>query len=194
MGRNPTAEALVRSRKEPQAFAHVYEKHAERLIAFIARRVYDADTAVEILAEVFAKAYFKRKSFKGTTDGEATSWLYSIALHAMSDYFRRSRVEKRATARLGLQLPPPSVEDQQRIIDLAGLEELRSEVLSELAHLPSEQQLAVRLRVIEELPYEQVAHQLGISQDAARARVARGLRALAQALDQYRRPLKEGLI
>jgi RNA polymerase sigma-70 factor (ECF subfamily) len=44
----------------------------------------------------------------------------------------------------------------------------------------------VRLRVVDELPYPDVAARLGISEQAARARVSRALRALAGALDDLR--------
>ena len=55
------------------------------------------------------------------------------------------------------------------------------------------QREALPLRVVDELPYTDVADSLGISQQAARARVARGLKTLAAALD--RQPsLKEGML
>lgn len=44
---------------------------------------------------------------------------------------------------------------------------------------------AVQLRVVDELDYEVVAQRLSISQPAARARVSRGLSALAQTLDTH---------
>jgi DNA-directed RNA polymerase specialized sigma24 family protein len=42
----------------------------------------------------------------------------------------------------------------------------------------------VRLRVVDELDYPTVADRLGISEQAARARVSRGLRVLASAVDE----------
>ena len=43
----------------------------------------------------------------------------------------------------------------------------------------------MRLRVVDELGYPAIATRLGISEQAARARVSRGLRALAGALDHH---------
>jgi DNA-directed RNA polymerase specialized sigma24 family protein len=40
----------------------------------------------------------------------------------------------------------------------------------------------LRLRVLEEQSYEQMAEQLGINEQAVRARVSRGMRALAERL------------
>jgi RNA polymerase sigma factor (sigma-70 family) len=56
-------------------------------------------------------------------------------------------------------------------------------VLAALETLAPEQREALRLRVVMELGYPAVAARLGISQQAARARVSRGLRALALSLD-----------
>ena len=44
---------------------------------------------------------------------------------------------------------------------------------------------ALRLRVVQELPYEVVAQRLAVSEQTARKRVSRGLQKLADGLDQF---------
>jgi RNA polymerase sigma-70 factor, ECF subfamily len=61
---------------------------------------------------------------------------------------------------------------------------MRGEVTAQLARLPPEQRDALRMRFVDELGYPEVARRLQVSEDAARARVSRGLRRLAAALDQ----------
>jgi RNA polymerase sigma-70 factor (ECF subfamily) len=85
--------------------------------------------------------------------------------------------------RAGVQAPALAPEELVRIEELAALGELRAAVAGALAALGAEQRDAVRLRVVEELDYAAVAGRLGISEQAARARVSRGLRSLATALD-----------
>jgi RNA polymerase sigma-70 factor (ECF subfamily) len=51
-----------------------------------------------------------------------------------------------------------------------------------LEELPGDQREAIRLRVVDERPYDEVAAVLGINEATARARVSRGLRALAASL------------
>jgi RNA polymerase sigma-70 factor (ECF subfamily) len=97
-----------------------------------------------------------------------------------------------ALLRLGLQAPRFDDEEEARLRDLAEPDDLRAVVRLELDRLSAGQREALQLRVVDELPYTDVADSLGISQQAARARVARGLKALAAALD--RQPsLKEGM-
>ena len=80
-------------------------------------------------------------------------------------------------------MPSLEPDDLVRVVELAGLDELRGAVARELGALPEEHREALRLRVVEELPYDDVARQLAITEPAARARVSRGLRAIGRALD-----------
>lgn len=88
--------------------------------------------------------------------------------------------------RLGIRLPSLHEDDVAAIEERAGLAELRAALGVELARLSREQRDALQLRVVEERPYAEVALALGVSEPAARARVSRGLRALASALEPYR--------
>jgi RNA polymerase sigma-70 factor (ECF subfamily) len=109
--------------------------------------------------------------------------LFTIARRQLSRYRRRGRVEQRALLKLGIASPSLDAADVAEIHAAADLSELREALRAELASLTSEQRDALQLRVVEELPYVVVARRLGISETNARARVSRGLRALARALD-----------
>ena len=52
-----------------------------------------------------------------------------------------------------------------------------------IASLPAEHRLALRLRVVEERSYAEVAAALSVDEQAARARVSRALRGLARDLE-----------
>lgn len=184
MGSERPAEALRRSVREPEAFAGFYTEHAHPLLSYFARRVLDPELALDLTAESFAQAYLARARFRGSTDSEAAGWLYGIARRQLALYFRKKKVERRALLRLGIQVPILDEEQEVRLVELAELDELRAALRPELERLSSAQRAALRLRVVEELPYPEVAKRLGISEHAARARVARGLKALAAALDR----------
>jgi RNA polymerase sigma-70 factor (ECF subfamily) len=83
-------------------------------------------------------------------------------------------------------LEPPAItsDEIERIEQLAGVEELRVAVAQALATLGADQREALRLRVVDELDYPVVARRLGVSEPTARARVSRGLRRLAAALEE----------
>jgi RNA polymerase sigma-70 factor (ECF subfamily) len=164
-------------------FAAFYAEHAERVLIFLARRCLDPEVAVDLMAETFAQAYAGRRRFRGTTDAEASAWVFAIARHQLSGYFKRGRAERKAVARLGIEVPPVEPEDLTRIEELAGLGTLRGAVSEQFGRLSTDQRDAMRLRLIDELPYPDVARELDVSEQTARARVSRGLRRLAAALE-----------
>ena len=177
------ASSLMRARSEPSAFTDVYRTQARALLVFFVRRTFDVEAARDLTAETFAQAFEHRRRFRGSTDAEAVGWLYAIARHQLSRYVRRGVVERKAVGRLGIRVPAIEAEDYERIVELAGLGELRDRVAAAFAGLSDGQRDALRLRVIDERPYPEVAAALGVSEQTARARVSRALRGLADALE-----------
>ena len=165
------------------AFDEFYRAHATRILRFFARQTMDSEAAVDLTAETFALAFEHRDRLRAESERQAVGWLYGIAEHQLSRFKRRAATERRALDRLGIQAPRPDDEDYRRIEELAGLDELRSAVASGVDSLPAEQRVAVQLRLVEELPYQEVAARLDISEQAARARVSRALRSIAARLD-----------
>ena len=86
----------------------------------------------------------------------------------------RGRLERTACARLGLPVEAATEPDGSW---LDGLDEALDE-------LPAGQLEAIRLRVVGELAYDDVARELGTSTEAARVRVHRGLQTLRLRLRQ----------
>jgi RNA polymerase sigma factor (sigma-70 family) len=165
------------------AFDAFYRAHATRILRFFARETMDPEAAVDLTAETFALAFEHRDRLRAESERQALSWVYGIAEHQLSRFRRRAATERRALDRLGVEAPRPDEEDYRRIEEAAGLDELRSAVASGVDSLSADQRVAVQLRLVEELPYQEVAARLDISEQAARARVSRALRALAAQLD-----------
>jgi RNA polymerase sigma factor (sigma-70 family) len=95
-----------------------------------------------------------------------------------------NHAEARALERLGIQRPQLNgLElELERLEEIAGNAELRRRVALHLSDLSHEQQEALRLRILEEHSYEEMAEHLGINEQAVRARVSRGVRTLAERL------------
>ena len=106
--------------------------------------------------------------------------MYGIARNLLRRFVERERVESRARERLGIDVRP--FDEFEQAEERATAAQLRPELAVALASLPAGQRDAVELRVIEELPYVQVARRLGCSELAARLRVTRGPSTLARVL------------
>jgi RNA polymerase sigma factor (sigma-70 family) len=180
---NGLSASLRDAAQVPSAFSGVYEAKAQQLLTFFLRRTFEIEVARDLTAETFAQAFEHRKRFRGRTDAEAEAWLYGIARHQLSRYARKGIVQRKAVERLGIEVPAVSYDDHERLVELAGLADLRKSVADAFSALPPDQREALRLRVVDEHAYRDVAATLGVSEETARARVSRALRRIADLID-----------
>jgi RNA polymerase sigma-70 factor, ECF subfamily len=171
--------ALARSAEDADAFRDFYLANVQRLVVFFTRRTLNAEVALDLTGETFATALQRRRQFRGASDAEAEGWLFAIARSQLARYWRRGIAERRALEQVGLDPPCVALSELERIEELAGLPELRGRVREAIAGIHPQQAYAVLQRVVEERGYDDLAAELGVSQDVVRARVSRGLRALA---------------
>lgn len=179
---------MARSALDADRLSAAYERDARRLLVWFARRTYDAQVAVDLVGETYARAFEQRSRFRADpADADAVgAWVFGIARNVLRESLRRGRAERRALRRVGVEPPLLDPVEHARVEELADLGSLRAALAATLEGLSPDQRDAVRLRVVDELDYPVVAARLGISEDAARARVSRGLRALAETLDRLR--------
>ena len=171
------AELLVAARTDPTAFRELYERYAPRVHGFHLARACDPHAAHDLTAETFAQAWLARRRFRDEAGGSAGPWLFAIARHVLSASVRRRRIERSACEKLGLLLPREPEVVQPTEAWLEGLDEA-------LAGLTQGEHDAIRLRVLGDLEYDEVARELRTTQAAARVRVHRGLTKLRNRLTQ----------
>lgn len=163
--------------------ARLYGRFGDDVLMFLLRRTADPDLALDLWSETFAQAIVSRRRYRGTTPEEEAGWLYGIARNQLRHFYRRGQARQRAMDRLGLERPTLAPEVEAELLRRAGLDDVRRELAKAVAALTEDLRSAVLLRVVDELPYPDVAARLAISEQAARARVSRGLRQLADVLD-----------
>lgn len=156
-------------------FEQLYAEHAEGLLAFLVYRTGDRALAEDVLADTFERVLKARRGFDRRR-GSAKTWIYSIALNRLRDLLRRADVERRALERS--QPPPPSSSGD---LDSIGT---RTDVMTALGVLSSEEREAVALRYGADLTIPEMAKATGEPLTTVEGRVYRGLRKLRHALGE----------
>ena len=172
------SDAELLGAADPDAFVELYDRYLPRILAWARRRV--GEHAADLTAEVFARAWLQRKRFHDRSGGSAAPWLYGIAANVLRDSLRRQRVESAARRKLGLPEAIASDDDLEAVEERLSLPEAALRAASEL---PAGERELLRLRVVEERPYREIAEHLGCSEQAARLRVSRALRRLHATLE-----------
>ena len=166
-----TDEALLLS-GAPEDFGCFYDRYVRSLLAYFQRRTRDPEVAADLTAETFAAALAARGRFQARAV-PASVWLFAIAHHKLTDYFRRGSAEDRMHRKLGVERVPVGAEDADMIRMLG--EEVAFQLVGDL---PTDQRDAVRAHVLEDRDYGDIARENVTSEATVRKRVSRGLSAL----------------
>jgi RNA polymerase sigma-70 factor, ECF subfamily len=139
------------AQRNPSEFAALYERHFERVYAFVVRRVRDRDVAEDVTADVFHKAlsHLGRFEWRGAPFG---AWLIRIAANSVADRSRRGAREVADADRLAAEASIDAEAD--RFEDHATLfryvDELppiqRAVIVERFAHERSIRDVAARLQ------------------------------------------------
>lgn len=179
------AELLEGAGDDPAAFGELHDRHAETIYRWALRAGLSQADALDLVGELFARAWVGRKRFRDPGDGSAAPWLFGIARNLAASHRRSGRIEARARKRLRLpcaEEPDPSEGVAERVDAVARREEL----VRAFQDLPEHQRHAIRLRVVEELAYPDIALQLECSEPTARKWVSLGLRFLRARMETAR--------
>lgn len=150
------------------------------LLAFIARRVSDPDTAEDILQDIMLRIH--QHSSERVRPESITAWLYGVTRNAIIDHYRRASVRRERPAGTYLDFheaeePPDADPDQQRR-ELAGC------LTPLLARLPAIYRDALQLTDVEGLTQVEAAARVGLSVSGMKTRVQRGRHQLKSLLEQ----------
>jgi RNA polymerase sigma-70 factor (ECF subfamily) len=158
-----------------QAFAAAYDAHAKRIYDYLYYRLRHRETAEDLAAVTFTKAWQHFADFD-ERKGTVQSWLYRIARNCLIDHWRKQR-------------PTVDVEDFWDLLpgtdDVNANAEARerlAEVDAFLASLPARQRDIVVLRVWDGLTHAEVAEVVGLSEAAAKMSFSRTIRQLRDKL------------
>lgn len=138
----------------------------------------DREVAFDIAQETFARVLEQGHRVRVPVDGSAWPWLWVVARNLLRDAQRRALVDATARRRLGIGTAAYDEEAVDELIARVDSDELSEALSRALEELPTEQRRAVLGRVTHGLGYDALAEGTGMSEEAVRARVSRGLRAL----------------
>lgn len=169
-------QLLEATRTDPEAFGEFFDRYYDDVLAYFCARVRSPHAAADLCAETLAAALDGVDRFDAER-GTARQWMFGIARHKLSRFWRDERVSREARDRLGIREIPV---DGDTVAAFARIEADadRDRLFRALDALPGDQADAVRLRVIEELDYDEIGRRLGCRVGAARVRVHRGLKRL----------------
>ena len=171
-GQATDADLITRSRREPAAFATVFDRHYDAVHRLLWSRI--GDRAEDLTAEVFRIAFQQRERYDPAY-ASARPWLFGIANRLIKQEYRQWARGDDLAARAGADPTyGPEASPEQRLSELAP----SSPVADALMRLPARDREPLLLHVWGELRYDEVAHALDVPVGTVRSRIHRARQAL----------------
>jgi RNA polymerase sigma-70 factor (ECF subfamily) len=174
-------------RGDKRAFDLLVSKYQQRIVKLVSRYVKDHSDALDVAQEAFIKAYRALPNFRG--DSAFYTWLYRIAINTAKNYLvtmsRRPVEADLGSAEDG----KPDIENIQTDVDtpesLLLTEEIKRTVADAIEALPEDLKIAITLRELEGLTYEEIAAAMSCPIGTVRSRIFRA----REAIDKRLQPL-----
>lgn len=172
---------------DKSAFDLLVKRYQHKVIGLIGRYVQDQAEALDVAQETFIKAYRALDSFRG--ESAFYTWLYRIATNTAKNYLvTRSRRPPGTDIDIDDVLQAES-ESELREIETPEnnlyRDELFSVMASTLEALPEELRVALTLRELEGMSYEEIAEVMDCPIGTVRSRIFRA----RDAIDKELKPL-----
>ncbi|MFC8866607.1 RNA polymerase sigma factor [Streptomyces sp. NPDC057148] len=176
------ASVIARSRDEPEAFAALFDRHADAVHRYAARRL-GGEVADDLVAETFTTAFQQRHRYDPAraAGADARPWLFGIATNLVSRHRRAEARRFKAMARV----PAPADHDEplaDRAADRVVARAVRRELAAALAALPAQHRDVLLLVAWGDLGYGETAQALGVPVGTVRSRLHRARSKLREAL------------
>lgn len=172
---------IERSWETPDAFAAIFDRYADDIHRYIARRL-GSDTADDLMAETFVIAFQRRRRYD-LAHAHARPWLYGIATNLIGRHRREEARRLRALSRMAAL--PPARQDggpEAAVTEKLGAGETHGTVAGALAELPARYRDVLLVVAWGELDYEEAAQALGVPVGTVRSRLHRARARLRRAL------------
>jgi RNA polymerase sigma-70 factor (ECF subfamily) len=169
-----------------EAFRLLFETYKDRVFSIAAYSFGGDETAAnDVSQQVFLKLMTSIGQFRG--DSAFTTWLYRLVVNACIDEQRRRRRflpfgDSTAMSRSGERRPQEKQHEKR---------ELSESVQAAIKQLKPKLRMAILLKYVEDLSYEEIAAVLGCSKGTVASRLNRGHRMLARKLAHLRQEVAE---
>lgn len=163
--------ALAAPEGDFRAFEQLVQLYRKRIRASCLHLTRDANNADDLTQEVFVKAFFALRDFEGRSSFR--HWLFRISVNHCLSHLKSQ--QRRGTINLG-----DEAEDSAGCLGVPALAEKallateeRERVQDILHSMPETLSVALVMREMEELSYEEIATALGIGLSAVKMRIRR---------------------
>lgn len=170
------SELIVLAKKNPKAFAPLYEKYYLKIFNFVFKRVQNEPVSADIVSTVFLKSMLNLSKYEDR-GFPFSSWLFRIAINECNQYFRSQ-----------VKTIEVSINDDQ-LANLATEIQCESKtfkiklIIEAMNLLTFDQSNLIEMRFFENRRFKEIGEILGCSEDNAKVKVYRTIKKMKKIIN-----------
>lgn len=177
-------EIILASRRRPELFEVIFERHYQAVFRFSMGRV-GVDDAPDVAADTFVRAFDRRDRFR--TDREsALPWLFGIAANVARERRRKSARRLNMVQRSAMLVAGEDWRFEAEAAERVDAMAQRADLSSALSTLTEDEYQVLMLLAIADFSYTDISDHLGIPIGTVRSRIHRARRKMRELMERER--------
>jgi RNA polymerase sigma-70 factor (ECF subfamily) len=172
-----------------KAFETVLMRHKNKIYNYIFAKIRDRALSQDIFQDTFIKVVKTLKKGNYNEEGKFLPWAMRIAHNLMIDHFRKANkvrmISESSSKTDDFNIFSVLKLEEENIEDVITREELESQMVDLIEHLPNAQRDILKMRIFQEMSFKDIAEKEGVSINTALGRMRYALINMRKLIEKH---------
>jgi RNA polymerase sigma-70 factor (ECF subfamily) len=172
-----------------KAFETLLMRHKNKIYNYIFAKIRDRALSQDIFQDTFIKVVKTLKKGNYNEEGKFLPWAMRIAHNLMIDHFRKANkvrmISESSSKTDDFNIFSVLKLEEENIEDVITREELESQMVDLIEHLPNAQRDILKMRIFQEMSFKDIAEKEGVSINTALGRMRYALINMRKLIEKH---------
>lgn len=170
---------------DEKSLAVLIEKHQNKIFSFIFSKTSDRELSNDIFQDVFIKVINKLKLGAYNDEGKFVSWVMRIAHNLIIDHYRSESKMRKVRDTDDFSHLDFLTDGALTTENFMIKEQIDSDVIKLIDRLPKDQQEVIKMRIYDDLSFQEIAEIIDVSINTALGRMRYAILNLRKLIDKH---------
>ena len=170
---------------DEQALALLIDKHQSKIFSFIYSKTSDRELSNDIFQDTFLKVIHKLKLGAYNDEGKFLSWVMRIAHNLVIDHFRSISKVRKVRDTEEFSMLDTLTDGTPTVENFMIKEQIDNDVIKLIEFLPKDQQEVVKMRIYDDLSFQEIAELIDVSINTALGRMRYAIINLRKLIEKH---------
>lgn len=170
---------------DEKSLAVLIEKHQNKIFSFIFSKTSDRELSNDIFQDVFIKVINKLKLGAYNDEGKFVSWVMRIAHNLIIDHYRSESKMRKVRDTDDFSHLDFLTDGALTTENFLIKEQIDSDVIKLIDRLPKDQQEVIKMRIYDDLSFQEIAEIIDVSINTALGRMRYAILNLRKLIDKH---------